>query len=131
MARAPARGRVQEPIWSPIHVLASGLCARGRPRTTVTLVTPALLNRLTKPASVPVWPIVAARNFTQFLPHAPMVTVSLEEPALASARTLVRVLYLGHLLALVQTWLRTSCRASFAPAAAASAISVGCCLPLR
>ena len=35
-------------------------------------------------------------------PHAPMVTVSLEEPALAPARTLVRVPYLEHLLTLVQ-----------------------------
>ena len=31
-----------------------------------------------------------------------MVTVSLEEPALAPARTLARVPYLEHLLALVQ-----------------------------
>ena len=48
---------------------------------------------------------LAARDFTQFLlkdPHAPMVTVRLEEPALAPARTLARVPYLEHLLALAQ-----------------------------
>ena len=39
--------------------------------------------------------ILAARDVTQFLlngPHAPMVTVSLEEPALARPRTLVRTI---------------------------------------
>ena len=49
--------------------------------------------------------ILAARDFAQFLlrdPHAPMVTVSLEEPALAPARTLVRVPYWEHLLHLAQ-----------------------------
>ena len=35
-------------------------------------------------------------------PHAPMVTVSLEEQALTPARTLVRVPYWEHLLELVQ-----------------------------
>ena len=58
------------------------------------------------PAEVPsLADILAARDFTQFPlngPCAPMVTVSLEEPALAPARTLVRVPYLEHLLALVQ-----------------------------
>ena len=49
--------------------------------------------------------ILAARDFAQFLlrdPHAPMVTVSLEEPALAPARTLARVPYWEHLLHLAQ-----------------------------
>ena len=58
------------------------------------------------PADVPcVSDILAARDFTHFLlrdPHAPMVTVSLEEQALAPARTLIRVPYCEHLLELVQ-----------------------------
>ena len=57
------------------------------------------------PAEVPsLADILATPDFTQFLlndPHAPMVTMSLEEQALAPARTLVRVPYLEHLLALV------------------------------
>ena len=49
--------------------------------------------------------LMATPDFTQYLlndPRAPMVTVSLEEQALAPARTLARVPYLEHFLALVQ-----------------------------
>ena len=49
--------------------------------------------------------LMAASDFTQYLlndPHAPMVTVSLEEQALAPARALARVPYLEHLLAPVR-----------------------------
>ena len=46
--------------------------------------------------------LMATPDFTQYLlndPHAPMVTVSLEEQALAPARTLARAPYPEHLLA--------------------------------
>ena len=50
--------------------------------------------------------------------HAPMVTVILEEQALAPARVLARVLYLEHLLGLVQQ----ECKPAQLPAACAPAL---------
>ena len=65
--------------------------------------------------------LLAASDFTPHLPndmHAPMVTVILEEQALAPARVLARVPYLGHLLGLVQQ----GCESHQLPAACAPAL---------
>ena len=51
--------------------------------------------------------------------HAPMVTVILEEQALAPARVLARILYLEHLLGLVQQ----GCEPAHLPAACAPALA--------
>ena len=66
--------------------------------------------------------LMAATDFTQHLlndPHAPMITVSLEEQALAPARVLARLPYLEHLLGLVQQ----GCAPAQLPAACAPALA--------
>ena len=66
--------------------------------------------------------LLAASDFTPHLlndMHAPMVTVILEEQALAPARVLARVPYLEHLLSLVQQ----GCEPAQLPAACAPALA--------
>ena len=81
---------------------------------------------------------MAASDFTQHLlndVHAPMVTVILEEHALAPAHVLARMPYLEHLLGLVQqgcepTQLPTACAPAFARAHADLATYHCHCRPL-